>query len=348
MTTEIVGIGDRQIGPGQPCFLIVEVGTTSLGDINNALKLVEACAEAGVDAAKFQVIDPDQLSDTTVEYGYSSGGKKYSANMKEMFSTLQFTRDEWRQIRDACHERGLMFFSTVDYATGVDIMEELDVPVHKMGAWDVTYRPLVEKIGRTGKSLFVDLGPCTDSEADDLVNWYRASGGLAVLFLHDFHTQKESQMNMKAIAYLAKKHPWPVGFSSPGRDDDLDLVALGMGAHFIEKRLILSRELKTFHADESLEPTELKAWVQRIRRVEASLGREDIVPSDDDARMSKNYYRSICTMLPVAKGELLTAKNLDGKRPGTGIPTNELSSYIGKRATRDLPVNHLLEQGDAG
>jgi len=347
MKTEIITIGEKLIGPGQPCFLIVEVGTTHLGDLNNALKLVEVCAEAGVNAVKFQVIDPDQLSDTTVEYSYSSGGKQYSANMKEMFSILQFSPDEWRQIRDACHERGLMFFSTVDYAFGVDIMEALDVPVHKMGAWDVTYRPLVEKIGRTGKSLFVDLGPCTEVEADDLVRWFRDAGGNAVLFLHDFHTQKETQMNMKAISYLAKKYPWPAGFSSPGRDDDLDLLALGMGAHYIEKRLTLSRALKAFHADESLEPPELKAWVQRIRRAESALGQEAVIPSDDDARMSKSYYRSICTMAPVVKGELLTAQNLDGKRPGTGIPTTELSIYIGKRATRDLPVNHLLAQGDA-
>ncbi|NWG87657.1 MAG: N-acetylneuraminate synthase family protein [Hydrogenophilaceae bacterium] len=347
MKTETVRIGDRTIGPGQPCFIVIEVGTTCLGDLDNALRLIEAGAAAGVDAMKFQVIDPNQLSDTKVQYRFSSGGHEHSANMKAMFSRLQFSLDEWRTIRAACHAQGMLFFATVDYLEGVDLLESLEVPAHKMGAWDITYRPLVEKIAATGKPLFVDLGPGTEAEADELVQWFREAGGKTVLFMHDFHTTDEAQMNMRALVHLHKKYPWPAGFSSPGRDDDLDLLALGMGAHYLEKRLILSRFLKAFHADESLEPEELKAWVARIRRAERALGQEAIRPSDVDRKMSADYYRSICTMRPIAKGELFTPENIDGKRPGAGLPTARLPEFFGRHASRDLAADTLIKPEDA-
>ena len=344
--TQTIQIGDRLIGPGQPCFLVVEVGTTCLGDLDNALKLVEAGAAAGVDAVKFQVIDPDQLSDTKVEYQFSANGQTQRANMKEMFSRLQFNREQWAAIRDACNAKGMLFFATVDYPGGVDLLEELDVPVHKMGAWDVTYLPLVKKIAETGKPIFVDLGPANEQDVDDLVEHFLKFGGKTVLFMHDFHTQDPAQMNMRTIAYLNAKFSWPAGFSSPGRNDDLDFLALGLDAYYLEKRLILSRSLKAFHADESLEPDELKDWVTRVRRAEKAMGRNAIIPSDADCRMSQDYYRSIVAAAPMTRGAEFTAANLACKRPGTGIATVHLADIIGRRATRDLKADELLQQGD--
>ena len=346
MKTQSITIGSRGIGPEHPCFLVVEVGTTCLGDLDNALALVDAGAAAGVDGMKFQVIDPDQLSDSKVEYQFSANGQNYRSNMKEMFRKLQFSREQWAMIRDACHAKGMLFFATVDYPGGVDLLEELEVPVHKMGAWDVTHMPLVRRFAETGKPLFVDLGPATEQEVDALVEHFLKFGGKTVLFMHDFHTQEAAQMNMRAISYLNSKYTWPAGFSSPGRNDDLDFLALGLGAYYLEKRLILSRSLKAFHADESLEPAELKEWVARIRFAEQALGRVGIYPSDADRRMSIEYYRSIVVSSPIKKGTLLTEQNLSIKRPGSGIPAAELENIVGRMAARDLAENALLAPGD--
>lgn len=346
MKTQTIRIGERLIGPGQPCFLVVEVGTTCLGDLDNALKLVEAGADAGVDAMKFQVIDPEQLSDSEVEYQFSANGEIHRANMKEMFDRLQFSPKQWATIRDACHANGMLFFATVDYLGGVDLLEYLRVPVHKMGAWDVTYLPLVKKIAETGKPLFVDLGPATEQEVDDLVATFLKFGGKTVLFMHDFHTQDPAQMNMRTIDFLNAKYSWPAGFSSPGRNDDLDFLAIGLNAHYLEKRLILSRSLKAFHADESLEPHELKDWVSRVRRAEKAMGRSGIFPSRDDLRMSAEYYRSIVAAASITRGDTFDESKLSIKRPGRGIPSKQLEQIIGKRATRDLTINELLKDGD--
>ncbi len=344
--SEHVRVGERTLGPGQPCFLAAEVGTTCLGDLDKALRLVAAAADAGMDACKFQLIDPGQLSDPGVTYTYRAGGETHVANMKEMFERLSFREDQWAAIAAACRERGLVFYATVDFLDGVDLLDRLGAPCHKIGAWDGTYRPLIEKIGRSGKPMFVDLGPTTLQEADDIVAWYRAAGGSAVLFLHDFHTSEDSEFNLRAIQALQARWPWPAGWSAPGRDHDLDFAALALGAHHVEKRLILSRSEKAFHADESLEPAELREWAARVRHVERALGRAELVPTRNDLAQSKLYYRSACTLVAVKAGEAFTPANLGGKRPGTGLGAARLPELWGRRAARDLAPDTLIGEGD--
>lgn len=339
-------IGQRSIGFGQPCYLIAEVGTTCMGDIDKALQLVAAAKDAGVDAVKFQVIDPSQLSDDRVTYPVNMKGVVTQVPMKDMFQKLVFDEPSWKKIADAARIVGVDFFATVDYLDGVEMLDRLDVDAHKIGAWDSTYKQLIEKIGQTGKPMFADLGPTTEQQARDIVNWYMAVGGSAVLFMQDFHTQDDMQMNLRAIEKLNEMFPWPAGFSSPALDHDLDLAALGLGAAYIEKRLILNRSDFAFHAHESLEPHELKVWVQRIRHVERALGRAVIEPSDKDRAGSLDYYRSVCSLQDIKAGEILSINNIGAKRPGTGIPTCKMDGIIGLTAQRDIPINTLLDEED--
>jgi len=347
MAQREISLGKGKIGHGHPCYLIAEVGTTCMGDLDLALRLVDAGADAGMDAVKFQVIDPYQGSDASATYKIVNDGKESRVNMREMFEKLTFPAEAWRRIADHCKARGIGFFATVDYLDGVDMLERIGVDVQKIGAWDTNYRQLIEKIGRTGKPMFVDLGPTTEAQIGDIVAWYRMAGGSCVLFMHDFHTADDRQMNLRAIRLLQEKFPeWPVGFSSPARDDDLDIAALGLGAAYLEKRLILSRSEAAFHAHESLEPAELKQWVARIRHVERALGRAVIEPSDTDAAGALLYYRSLCTLRPVGRGEAFSPDNLGAKRPGNGLPTTRFDEVRGRIATRDLAADTLIAEGD--
>jgi sialic acid synthase SpsE len=341
-----VSIGTRIIGRGLPVYIIAEIGTTALGDYNGAIALIQAAAKAGCDAVKFQLIDPDQISDKSVTYPVMVDGVIEHVNMYEMFQRLRFSEREWKGIAERCNSFGLEFFATVDFIDGVDLLDRIGVNVHKIGAWDCNYRQLIEKIGRTGKPMFVDLGPTTESEVSDLVGWYTAAGGSAVLFMHDFHTQLDMQMNMRAIQLLNQIYPWPAGFSSPAQDEALDIAAVALGACYIEKRLTLDRTQASFHAHESLEPEELIAWVNTIRHVERALGRAEILPSDVDLEGKLKYYRSICTLAPLKSGERFTEQNLGAKRPGTGIPTARFGEFLGRVASRDLPADTLLKEGD--
>ncbi len=341
-----VRVADRQIGGGAPCFLAAEVGTTCNGDMNAAKALVDAAAEAGLDAIKFQTIDPNQLADRSIVYRYKTMEGWAEENMYSMFKGLVFRPDEWEAIAAYVRSKGLMFLSTVDYVEGVDLLEACRVPAHKNGAWDVTYEPLIIKMARTGKPLMLDLGPATLAHIVRYIELANQHGSGQVILLHDFHTDEPTEMNLRNISYLKDAFAVPVGFSAPGRQDDLDILAIGLGADLVEKRLTLDRRAQGHHHAVSLEPAEMKQWVERIRIAEHALGSREIRPSRADAADAKKYFRSICTARPIRRGEAYSSENLVGKRPGTGIPTSYIECFWGRPAREDLPADTLLKWKD--
>ncbi len=350
MNNKSVVIDDKAIGAGYPCFLIAEVGTTANGDMDRAKKLVDIAKEANFDAVKFQTISPEgNLSDLATTFRYKDiHGNMIEENMYQMFKGLTFTQDEWQEIADYALEKDIIFFSTVDYLEGVDVLERCKVPLHKIGSWDVNYEPLIMEAAKTKKPLMVDLGPAALSDIVRLLDLHRAYGTGEVILMHDFHTDKHDQMNMRAIPYLQKTFGLPVGFSAAGRDIDLDIIAIALGGHVIEKRITISRSDSGHHHAISLEMEELKPWVESMRKAERCLGSYEVKPSDADLEDSKKYYRSVCTIRDIRKGENYSPKIIDGKRPGTGIPSRYLELYYNRKAIRDVPENTLLEWNDLG
>src|SRR5690606_34694501 len=57
----LMRIGDREIGPGSPPYIIAEIGVNHDGSIARALELVDAAAVAGADVVKFQYFETDRL-----------------------------------------------------------------------------------------------------------------------------------------------------------------------------------------------------------------------------------------------------------------------------------------------
>lgn len=342
----VLDIGSRRIGDGHPVFCIAEAGTTANGDLDTAKELVRVAAEAGFDAVKFQTIDPEQLSDRTVVYRYKTVHGEARENMYEMFKSLVFTPEQWRELAATAVEAGILFFSTIDYPAGVDMLLDCGVPAFKIGSWDVTFDQLVERVARTGKPVLFDLGPTTLEEVVRAVAICRRQGNDRLLPLHDFHTPRHDEMHLRTIPFLKQTLGTPVGFSSPEREIDLDLLAVGLGANALEKRISLRRDSAGHHHVLCLEPGECRPWLQRIRAAESALGRPGVHPSPADLHDAAKYFRSLATAAPVARGEVFSWDNLDAKRPGTGIPMRQAELFIGRAARRDLPANTLLTWED--
>lgn len=341
-----IKIEDIYIGKDYRCFLTAEAGTTCNGDMSMAKELVDAALEAGVDAIKFQTVDPEQISDKSTVYRYQTVDGWVEENMYDMLKGLTFAPEEWQELADYVRSKGLIFFSTVDYLSGVDLIESCHVPLHKMSSWDVQYEPLIIKIAKTDKPVMLDLGPAKLSDIARFIDLCKLHGSGEVILLHDFHTAKPSEMNMRNIPYLQSVFDLPVGFSAPGREDDLDIIAVSLGADVIEKRITLSLKMPGHHHYLSLEPKELKRWVERIRLAEAALGTREIRPSKSDLEDAKKYFRSICATRPIKEGEVYSTDNLDGKRPGTGIPTRYLDIFLGNKAPHPLEADSLLTWKD--
>jgi N,N'-diacetyllegionaminate synthase len=345
---EYIRIGGRRVGPGEPIFICVETGVTHNGDLTAAKRLVDAAKAGGADAIKFQVIGAEAImSDRTVVYSYETARGPRSENMFEMFKGLEFSRGQWRELRDYAGKQDIIFFATADYEEGVDLLEELDVPVYKVSSWDMTHFPLLRRMARTGRPIICDTGPTTVGDLHKVVRVVcEEEGNLQIAFLHATHSAEPVDINMKSIPYMRAVFGKPVGFSSLGRDGDLDIMSVGLGVDIIEKRLTLSRDGEGHHHVLSLEPEEFAAWTGRIRRVEASAGSPRVRPSAEDIRQRKGYWRSLVARRDLPAGTVLTEEHLRCKRPGHGIAPEYLPLVVGRTTRRPLKADQLLAWND--
>lgn len=342
-----VSIAQRQIGPGEPVFLVAETGTTCNGDLDTALRMVDAAKTAGMDAIKFMIIDPDYfMSDKSVTYEYDTASGHQKENMYEMFKALKFSPEAWQRIRQHCQDQEIIFYATIDYLPGVELGKSLDLAAYKLSSWDAANFPLARRMAQTGKPIQVDLGPTYITDIEKLLNVIHQENNDQVILVHCSHAKNNDGINIRSVPYLQDVFQVPVGYSADSREFVTDVAAVALGAHLIEKRLTLDHNGPGHHDNKALEPDELTDYVKMIRETEAALGDYALTPSDEDLRQKELYFVSIAADADIPAGTTITEDMVACKRPGNGIQPEFLPLILGRQAKRDIACNTLLSWDD--
>lgn len=343
-----IRIGDKYIGDGHPIYIMADLGLTNGGDIERTFNMIDLAADMGVDAVKFQMIGPDMLlGDKAVEYTYPTlnDGPK-TENMYEMFTKLNYSEEEWMKIASYVRSKKLEFICTSHTFEAVSVLEKIGVNIHKICTWSMTHKRLIQEIGKTGKALMLDTGMFTTQTLARTLNWHAEMGGRGALVLHDFHTADHSQMNFRAIPYMKQFFGFPVGYTPQGRDKDLDFMSIGLGANFLEKRLTTDRSIPQNGHIKALNPDEFSAWIERVRELESALGLSTVLPTDDDKKSSKIFFKSLYLNRDVKEGDYISDEMLSARRPGDGIPACLVDDICGKKAAKDLKQGTKLSPED--
>jgi N,N'-diacetyllegionaminate synthase len=342
-----ITIAGRPIGPDYSVYIVVEAGTTANGDVDTALRMIDAAKGAGADAIKFMIIGADFfMSRRDVEYSYDTASGRRSENMYEMLKKLEFSREEWQYIVKYAKNVGLDWYVTVDYLQGVDLAEELGTPAYKLSSWDTANFPLIRKMARTAKPLVVDTGPTYLSDLIKLVDVVRAEGNDQVLLVHCSHALTDDGLNLRSIPYMQHVFNAPIGFSSDERRLTPDVAAIALGACMLEKRLTLDKTQSGHHHIKALEPPEFSEYVKTIREVDKMLGEHCVEPSVEDLRQRELYFVSIVADVDIPAGTVITEDMLACKRPGNGVMPEHIEQVIGRAVKRDIQRNELLSWDD--
>jgi len=342
-----IKIADKNIGADQPLFIIAEIGVTCNYDLSVTKELISAVKEAGGDAVKFIFWFPDEImSDRSLTYTYQTVNGPVTENMYEMLNKLRFTRDQWQEVQAYCQQQGIIMFATVNSPGGVELARWLNLEAVKLSSWDYNYLPLFPQVAALGKPVFMDLGPVRLWELARVVHLLRSGGAGELVLLHCSHSKNPAEINLRTIPYLQETlHTW-MGFSAEGREDDLDLMAVALGAVAVEKRLTLSRNLPGHHHVIAKEPAEFADYVARLRSLRKALGTFDLRPSTADLEGRRRWFRHLVAAADIPKGTVLTPALLAGKRPEAGISPEYLEFFLGRRTTRDLRANEALTWQD--
>lgn len=342
MTT--VKIGDRLVGEGHPVFISFEAGATHTG-LETAMALCKAAKEGGGDAVKFQTVRADDLmvrDDAQIEFESAEG--KRSESVQKALQRRELSFDDWRRLKDYCDSLGLLFISTPSGPETVDLLADMGAAAIKVSKSDINHRVLIEHMASKGVPLILD-GRERFEDVEQAARICESKGMTDIVMMHcpSGYPAAHAGIHLKAIRHIKDIFGYPVGYSDHSVGTAMNFAAIALGADFLEKTITADKKTDAVEHFMSLEPDELRGFVDEVRAVEAGLGDPRIIFS---SRVKAEYRRSVLTRRAIAEGEEISLEDLDFKRPGTHIPADQFETIVGRRAARNIPASEFLKVED--
>jgi N-acetylneuraminate synthase/N,N'-diacetyllegionaminate synthase len=333
-----IELAGRTIGTGTPPFVVAEAGVNHNGQPDLALALVDAAAEAGADAVKFQTFSADALATAQAPQAAYQRERAMAASQVEMLRGLELPADGLRAARDRAAERGLFFLSTPFDLGALQLLVSLEVKAFKIGSGDLTNAVLLRAVAAQGLPMLLSTGMATLAEVDAAVDVVRKAGNppLVVLQCTTAYPAAAADANLLVMEQMRERYRVPIGFSDHTIGMGAAIAAAALGAAIIEKHLTLDRNLPGPDHAASLPPAEFAAMVAGVRDAYAALGDGTKTPTAGEGEMRLVARRSLVANRPLVAGQIISEGDLDAMRPATGISPLRLDEVIGRRAARDL------------
>jgi sialic acid synthase SpsE len=345
-------VHDRSVGMGHPTYFIADIAANHDGDLGRAEELIHMAAEAGADAAKFQHFQADKI---VSDYGFRKLGGQQSHQAKWKKSVFQVYRDaevphDWTaRLKATCDAVGIHFFSAPYDFEAVDLLDRVGVPAHKIGSGDITWTRMLDRIGRSGKPVFIACGASTMEDVIRAVDVLeRHEVPLCLMQCNTNYTgtlENIRHVHLNVLRSFSVMYPDVVlGLSdhTPGHATVLGAVALG--ARAIEKHFTDDKGRDGPDHKFSMDPNDWRAMVERTRELEAALGSTRKFLAANEQETVVLQRRCLRASIPLKAGTLLSSEHLIALRPapiGAVMPYDE-DAVIGRRLRRDLALGEHL------
>lgn len=319
-------------------FIIAEVSANHGQDFGRAVAMVKKAKECGADAVKFQAYTPDTLTiESDNEYFRIDHPEWGGQALYELYKKA-YTPWKWfKKLKKVADDLGILFFVTAFDKTAVDLLEEIDVPIHKIASFELVDLPLVEYVAKTKKPLIMSTGMASIPEIEEAVDTAKKAGAKDIILLKcgSNYPARPEDMNLKTIPHMKETFNCPIGLSDHSLGIELSIAAVALGAAVIEKHFTLSRKIKTPDSFFSIEPQELKELVENIRIVEEALGEVHYGLTKGEKK-SKVFRRSLFVVKDINKGEIFTEENLKSIRPANGLSPKHIRTILGRVAKKTI------------
>ena len=340
-----ISIAGRRIGPAHPPLVVAEIGINHEGSLKTAFEMVDAAKRAGVEVVKHQthVVD-DEMSGAAKKV--VPGNAKVS--IYEIMQRCALSEDDERTLKEYVESQGMIFMSTPFSRAAADRLQRMKVPAYKIGSGECNNHPLLKHIASFGKPMIVSTGMNTiESVGKAVAILESARVPYALLHTTNLYPTPPHLVRLGAMVELAKAFPRAVvGLSDHTTDNVACLGAVALGASILERHFTDRMDRPGPDIVCSMDEQRCRELIEQSRTLHAELGGTK-GPAKEEQVTIDFAFATVVTIAPVKAGEAFTMQNLWVKRPGTGpIAAERFDSILGKRASRDIPADTHLAEGD--
>jgi len=344
-----IAIKNKIIGEGRPVFVIAEAGVNHNGRLDLALKLVDAAVAAGADAVKFQTFVVDEGTPKFLDKAeYQKSELLKNESMYQMLKRLELGLDAFIEIKLYCDKKNIIFLSTPCDFKSLEMLDKIGVPAFKIGSGDLTFIPLISKVAKKGKPVIISTGMANLEEVKEAVKAIEAAGNRKIVILQcttDYPTEFKDA-NLNVLKFFQKIFDYPIGFSDHTPGLEASIAAVALGAKLVEKHFTLDKNLVGPDHRASIEPSELKALVEGIRKVESAMGDYKKKPTKQELLIAKKVRKSIVAAKNLKKGEAINRNSIKVMKPETGLRPKYFDKIIGRKLNKAKKIYEPILRED--
>ena len=326
--------------------IIAEAGVNHNGELDRALAMVDAAAEAGADIVKFQAFRGRDLvtgDAPTAVYQKENTGQ---GGQRAMLERLELSLDQFATLADHCRVRNIEFLCTAFDPAMIAPLTEMGMRRIKVASGELNNFPALVHVAESGLPVLLSTGMATLEEVRFAVEALRQNGASDITLLHctSLYPAPMESVNLRAMQTLRDSFDVPVGYSDHTLGDHVAIAAVALGAVVIEKHLTLDRALPGPDHAASLEPAEFTAMSARLRATALALGNGVKAPSAAELEVAEVARKSWHAAADLRAGTLLTASDVCLKRPATGL--SAARSPIGQRLRIARAADEPIREAD--
>lgn len=340
-------IGSRRVGGGAAAYLIAEVAQAHDGSLGFAHQFIDAAADAGADAIKFQTHFADEES--TLDEPFRVKFSRQDETRFDYWKRMEFTEEQWTGLADHAKEKKLDFLSSAFSMRAVELLERLGMPAWKIASGEIASSELLNRIAGTGKPVLVSTGMSSYGEIATTVAMLREKGASLALFqcTSRYPTPLE-EAGINVIDEFRKRFSCPAGLSDHSGQVFSSLLAMAKGADLIEAHITLDRRMfgPDTPASLTVEEFSLVSQARDAFHIMNSHPVDKDAIAADLADMRKLFQKSVALVRSLPEGTILTRDLITIKKPATGIPASEIDQVVGCRLIRAVESNRVLTRSD--
>ena len=348
-------IGKKKVGKNCPTYFIADIAANHDGNLDKALELIKAAAEAGADAAKFQHFSAETI---VSDYGFKSLGKQLSHQAKWKKSVFEVYKDasiplDWTsKLKEECKKNNIEFLTSPYSIELVDFVDPY-LEAFKIGSGDITWHEIIEHIASKGKPYIIATGASTEQDVNHIINLAsKINNKICIMQCNTNYTASKDNfkyLNLNYLTHLKKKFPNLIlGLSDHTHGHSSVLGAISLGAKLIEKHFTLSNDLNGPDHKFSMTPKSWKEMIERSKELESSLGdgKKKIENNEIDTVILQR--RSIRVNKEIKKNYVLKREDLNVLRPcpKNSIDPRNIKKVIGKKVNKDITKDDFLRWED--
>lgn len=333
----------------QHVIVIAEAGVNHNGSMENAFRLIDAAADAGVDYIKFQTFKAENLvskSAKKADYQIHNTGNA-EENQLQMLKKFELSNEQHEQLMDYCRQKNIRFFSTAFDLNSLEYLHTVGLQMVKIPSGEITNLPYLRKAATLFSEVIISTGMATLAEIEDAVKVFLSAGitkdNITILHCNTEYPTPMTDVNLKAMLQIKDVFVTKVGYSDHTQGIEVPVAAVALGAAVIEKHFTLDKTMDGPDHKASLEPDELKAMVSAIRNIEKAISGSGIKEVSSSERKNMAVARkSIVAKKNIRKGDVFSDENITVKRPGTGMSPMQWDNIIGKTAEKNYSEDELI------